>query len=105
MFGCEERRRPRLTYPNAVLRVFHHHPWWWSGDLARGGGGGRHRVHRFRSSPEPGAKGRCSAARRSDPGTEFCVDIVVKGRKTEVPERFRKHVAEKLKLEKIQKLD
>lgn len=43
--------------------------------------------------------------KRSDPGTEFCVDIVVKGRKTEVPERFRKHVAEKLKLEKIQKLD
>jgi ribosomal subunit interface protein len=33
------------------------------------------------------------------------VDIVVKGRKTEVPERFRKHVAEKLKLEKIQRLD
>jgi ribosomal subunit interface protein len=33
------------------------------------------------------------------------VDIVVKGRKCEVPERFRKHVAEKLKLEKIQKLD
>jgi ribosomal subunit interface protein len=33
------------------------------------------------------------------------VDIVVKGRKTEVPERFRKHVAEKLKLERIQKLD
>jgi ribosomal subunit interface protein len=31
------------------------------------------------------------------------VDIVVKGRKTEVPERFRKHVAEKL--DKIQKLD
>lgn len=50
-------------------------------------------------------KGRRSASRRSDPGTEFCVDIVVKGRKTEVPERFRKHVAEKLKLEKIQKLD
>ncbi len=48
---------------------------------------------------------RRSAAKRSDPGTEFCVDIVVKGRKTEVPERFRKHVAEKLKLEKIQKLD
>ncbi|MDR3083229.1 MAG: ribosome-associated translation inhibitor RaiA [Streptomyces sp.] len=42
---------------------------------------------------------------RSDPRTEFCVDIVVKGRKTEVPERFRKHVAEKLKLAKIQKLD
>lgn len=33
------------------------------------------------------------------------MDIVVKGRKTEVPERFRKHVAEKLKLGKIQKLD
>ncbi|QMU75318.1 ribosome-associated translation inhibitor RaiA [Streptacidiphilus sp. PB12-B1b] len=31
------------------------------------------------------------------------MDIVVKGRKTEVPERFRKHVAEKL--EHIQKLD
>jgi ribosomal subunit interface protein len=31
------------------------------------------------------------------------VDIVVKGRKTEVPDRFRKHVAEKL--EKIKKLD
>lgn len=42
---------------------------------------------------------------RGDPGTEFCVDIVVKGRKTEVPERFRKHVAEKLNLDKIQKLD
>ncbi|MEU6402047.1 ribosome-associated translation inhibitor RaiA [Streptomyces sp. NPDC046985] len=33
------------------------------------------------------------------------MDIVVKGRKTEVPDRFRKHVAEKLNLEKIQKLD
>ncbi|MBT2508217.1 MULTISPECIES: ribosome hibernation-promoting factor, HPF/YfiA family [Streptomyces] len=33
------------------------------------------------------------------------MDIVVKGRKTEVPERFRKHVAEKLNLEKIQKID
>ncbi|MEE1928064.1 ribosome-associated translation inhibitor RaiA [Streptomyces sp. TRM 70351] len=33
------------------------------------------------------------------------MDIVVKGRKTQVPERFRKHVAEKLKLEKVQKLD
>ncbi|MCF6526509.1 ribosome-associated translation inhibitor RaiA [Streptomyces sp. JJ36] len=31
------------------------------------------------------------------------MDIVVKGRKTDVPDRFRKHVAEKL--EKIQKLD
>ncbi|WP_405582248.1 ribosome hibernation-promoting factor, HPF/YfiA family [Streptomyces sp. NBC_01190] len=31
------------------------------------------------------------------------MDIVVKGRKTEVPERFRKHVAEKL--DRIQKLD
>nr|WP_084701641.1 ribosome-associated translation inhibitor RaiA [Streptacidiphilus anmyonensis] len=36
-------------------------------------------------------------------GSEFCVDIVVKGRKTEVPERFRRHVAEKL--ERINKLD
>lgn len=34
---------------------------------------------------------------------EFCVDIVVKGRKTEVPERFRKHCVEKL--DKIRKLD
>lgn len=42
---------------------------------------------------------------RGSPGTEFCVDIVVKGRKTEVPERFRKHVAEKLNPERIQKLD
>lgn len=33
------------------------------------------------------------------------MDIVVRGRKTEVPERFRRHVAEKLKLEKIQKFD
>ncbi|MFR9723830.1 ribosome hibernation-promoting factor, HPF/YfiA family [Streptomyces sp. MS19] len=33
------------------------------------------------------------------------MDIVVKGRKTEVPERFRRHVAEKLKLDKIQKID
>nr|WP_243744978.1 ribosome-associated translation inhibitor RaiA [Streptomyces hainanensis] len=39
------------------------------------------------------------------PGSEFCVDIVVKGRKTEVPERFRRHVAEKLKLDKIQRID
>ena len=53
----------------------------------------------------PGLRKGISAVERSDPGTEFCVDIVVKGRKTEVPERFRKHVAEKLKLEKIQKLD
>lgn len=44
-----------------------------------------------------------AAGERGGPGTEFCVDIVVKGRKTEVPERFRKHVAEKL--DKIQKLD
>ncbi len=44
---------------------------------------------------------QCSGAIRE----RSSVDIVVKGRKTEVPERFRKHVAEKLKLEKIQKLD
>jgi ribosomal subunit interface protein len=41
--------------------------------------------------------------RRQRKGSEICVDIVVKGRKTEVPERFRKHVTEKL--ERIQKLD
>lgn len=50
-------------------------------------------------------KGDAPPPKRGDPGTEFCVDIVVKGRKTEVPERFRKHVAEKLKLDKIQKFD
>lgn len=50
-------------------------------------------------------KGDASPLRRSYPGTEFCVDIVVKGRKTEVPDRFRKHVAEKLNPERIQKLD
>lgn len=33
------------------------------------------------------------------------MDIVVKGRKTDVPDRFRKHVAEKLKRDKIQNLD
>ncbi|MBW1599915.1 ribosome hibernation-promoting factor, HPF/YfiA family [Streptomyces sp. JJ38] len=33
------------------------------------------------------------------------MDIVVKGRKTQVPERFRKHVTEKLNIEKVQKLD
>ncbi|RKN39840.1 ribosome hibernation-promoting factor, HPF/YfiA family [Streptomyces hoynatensis] len=33
------------------------------------------------------------------------MDIVVKGRKTDVPERFRRYVAEKLKLEKIQRID
>lgn len=33
------------------------------------------------------------------------MDIVVKGRKTEVPERFRKHVVDKLKLDKIQRID
>ncbi|WP_353942938.1 ribosome-associated translation inhibitor RaiA [Streptomyces sp. HUAS MG91] len=50
-------------------------------------------------------EGDAPPSERSYPGTEFCVDIVVKGRKTEVPERFRKHVADKLNLEKIQKLD
>lgn len=58
-----------------------------------------------RYSPGLVRKGDAPPKQRSDPGTEFCVDIVVKGRKTEVPERFRKHVADKLKLEKIQKLD
>ena len=45
-------------------------------------------------APEP-ASGKGSPCSRGWSGTEFCVDIVVKGRKTEVPERFRKHVAEK----------
>jgi ribosomal subunit interface protein len=58
-----------------------------------------------RCSPDLVRKGDAPPTEWSDPGTEFCVDIVVKGRKTEVPERFRKHVAEKLKLEKIQRLD
>lgn len=58
-----------------------------------------------RCSPDLVQKGDAPPSERGDPGTEFCVDIVVKGRKTEVPERFRKHVAEKLKLEKIQRLD
>ena len=81
---------------------------WWGGDLVDWGGGGESRQVRGSGdhrglvqqgdAPQP-------ASGRGYPGTEFCVDIVVKGRKTEVPERFRKHVAEKLKLEKIQKLD
>jgi ribosomal subunit interface protein len=59
-------------------------------------------------SGDPPAQGKWDALPPNEwghPGTEFCVDIVVKGRKTEVPERFRKHVAEKLKLDKIQKID
>nr|WP_202490151.1 ribosome-associated translation inhibitor RaiA [Streptomyces sp. SID8381] len=75
------------------------------GDLARGGGGGRHRVRGSGPDRNRVRKGDAPPSKRSVPGTEFCVDIVVKGRKTEVPERFRKHVAEKLNLEKIQKLD
>src|SRR3954462_13024618 len=58
---------------------------------------------RFRSCRSLVQKGDAPPLERSAKGTEFCVDIVVRGRKTEVPERFRKHVAEKL--EKIQKLD
>ena len=53
-------------------------------------------------APDPASERDCPCSRGWS-GTEFCVDIVVKGRKTEVPERFRKHVAEKL--DKIQKLD
>ncbi|BAC72779.1 putative sigma 54 modulation protein/ribosomal protein S30EA [Streptomyces avermitilis MA-4680 = NBRC 14893] len=87
-------------------RVFCNHPHRWGGDLAHGGGGGgRHRVRGSGAHRGLVQKGDAPPGMRSDPGTEFCVDIVVKGRKTEVPERFRKHVAEKLKLEKIQKLD
>jgi ribosomal subunit interface protein len=105
MFGCEGKAQATPLVSECRAAGFTQSP--------RAGGveilpaGEEVESHRVRGSgaPEPGAKGRCSAARRSDPGTEFCVDIVVKGRKTEVPERFRKHVAEKLKLEKIQKLD
>ncbi|MWA11500.1 ribosome-associated translation inhibitor RaiA [Streptomyces sp. BA2] len=76
------------------------------GDLVRGGGGGgSHRVRGSGCHRGLVQKGDAPPPKRGDPGTEFCVDIVVKGRKTEVPERFRKHVAEKLNLEKIQKLD
>lgn len=77
-------------------------------DLPGGGGGGE-----SRNAAVPGSAGDVVEQRtqgragRVPPAkckrSEFCVDIVVKGRKTEVPERFRKHVAEKLA--KIQKLD
>src|SRR3954447_13610612 len=87
-------------------QVPHNHPRRWGGDLAHGGGGGgSHRVRGSGAHRNLVQKGDAPPLERSYPGTEFCVDIVVKGRKTEVPERFRKHVAEKLKLEKIQKLD
>jgi ribosomal subunit interface protein len=68
---------------------------------SRGSGGWRQKAPSLRCQCTKDAL-RARVAER-DPGTEFCVDIVVKGRKTEVPERFRKHVAEKLV--KIQKLD
>ncbi|QEV18403.1 ribosome-associated translation inhibitor RaiA [Streptomyces alboniger] len=85
---------------------FRNHPGRWGGDLAHGGGGGgSHRVRGPGSHRGLVQKGDAPPPKRSNPGTEFCVDIVVKGRKTEVPERFRKHVAEKLKLDKIQRLD
>ncbi|WP_253195269.1 ribosome-associated translation inhibitor RaiA [Streptomyces sp. MP131-18] len=82
-------------------------------DLPLGGRGGESRNpvvtpgwrrghRRLRTKCTKGAPGHRRLGR---PGTEFCVDIVVKGRKTEVPERFRRHVAEKLKLEKIQRID
>src|SRR5262245_25985536 len=47
----------------------------------------------------PGRPGGC----RSRATEEVCVDIVVKGRHTEVPERFRQHATEKLA--KLGKLD
>jgi len=78
-------------------------------DLVGGGGGGESRCAALSGS----IGGRVvatelKAERAACPSveskrSEFCVDIVVKGRKTEVPERFRKHVAEKL--DKVQKLD
>jgi ribosomal subunit interface protein len=65
----------------------------------------------------PGRPGGCSATMRREPpdqpgtgaspsqqlGRFTFVDIVVKGRHTEIPERFRQHVAEKLA--KVAKLD
>ena len=64
---------------------------------ARGwGGGGDSRRVRGSGTPGRPSKRESPPRQRGGPGTEFCVDIVVKGRKTEVPERFRKHVAEKL---------
>ncbi|EDY45817.2 S30AE family protein [Streptomyces sp. SPB074] len=73
----------------------------------RGGGGGGSPCPGLPGIPGAWCKWEFSATGGVNPGTEFCVDIdiVVKGRKTEVPERFRKHVAEKLNVEKIQKLD
>ena len=106
MFGCEAK--PQATPLKSECRAagFHrHHPHRWSGEPARGGGRWTSPSPRFRLIRNLVRKGDAPLWKRGDPGTEFCVDIVVKGRKTEVPERFRKHVAEKLKLEKIQKLD
>lgn len=78
----------------------------WGGDLVSGGGGGEGRQVRGSGEHRGLVQEEMLRHRRgANPGTEFCVDIVVKGRKTEVPERFRKHVADKLKLDKIQKLD
>nr|WP_234380438.1 ribosome-associated translation inhibitor RaiA [Streptomyces sp. CMB-StM0423] len=92
----------------------------WGVDLVGGGGGGESRpsVTGGPAAENPEAPARTGArahqgtgfarqlsGTRSRSRTEFCVDIVVKGRKTEVPERFRRHVAEKLKLDKIQKFD
>ncbi len=74
--------------------------------LPEASGAGGVAVNAVPTGPVPvGLSSKGSPPWAGDPGTEFCVDIVVKGHKTEVPERFRKHVAEKLNLEKIQKLD
>lgn len=106
MFGCEGMAPAVHHISECCAAAFPNHPVPVGGDLVHGGGGGgSHRVRGSGSHRNLVHKGDAPPVERSDPGTEFCVDIVVKGRKTEVPERFRKHVAEKLKLEKIQKLD
>jgi ribosomal subunit interface protein len=100
-----QSRRPHLSNPNAVLRVQPSSPAPVEWIRRPRGRRWKSPSPRFRDNRNLVQKGDAPPPKRSDPGTEFCVDIVVKGRKTEVPERFRKHVAEKLKLEKIQKLD
>lgn len=106
MFGCEGKPQATPLISECRAAVFVIFRGTWGVDLAHGGGGGgSHRVSGSGAHRGLVQKGDAPPSKRSDPGTEFCVDIVVKGRKTEVPERFRKHVAEKLNLEKIQKLD
>src|SRR5689334_13949282 len=104
MFGCEAMAQAVSLTSDCRSAGFSNHPHRWGGDLVLGAGGGEsHRVRGSGAHRDLVQKGDAPPVERGYPGTEFCVDIVVKGRKTEVPERFRKHVAEKL--EKIQKFD